>query len=624
MGALFDGFLHLAIQTAQTMNLKERQWVIGGIILLMSVIFIGRLFQLQLGPSAWKDYAARITEEREIIDPARGMILDRNGEVFLTNVPSYDLLFTPRQARLAGGLDTIALSQTIRLDTSELRAALAKADAYASYRPSPILKQIPNYDYAQISGELWRFPGLQSKRRSIRTNAGGLASHLLGEYRETDREDLNSGQGYRLGDYKGKSGLELEWEKRLRGKRGIKYHLVDVRNDFREPLENGQFDSLPTSGENVTTTLDMDLQAYGERLMGNKRGAIVAIDPRTGEVLALVSAPSYSTDFLTGKNRGAHYTELLQDPSKPLFNRAMRATYRPGSIFKMIQGLIALDEGVITTNSRIVCNRDIIGCHGAHSMDNLEQAIVHSCNPYFHEVMKRMVQGGRSDNIFQDASEGLALWSPRIKKFGIGTDLGGHLSGLRSGSVPDTTLYNRMYGKKRWAYSTIYSISIGEGELLTTPVHMANLAVIMANRGWFITPHTVLDIGGKGKPQSLDSLVQTGVDPAAFRPIIQAMEAVVASSEGTGTKARVPGITVCGKTGTVQNGERATHAVFMAFAPKENPRIALSVYVENAGSGGDWAAPIASLMMEQFLTGSISQVEKEEHILESTYPFPEH
>lgn len=605
------------------MNLKERQWVIGGIILLISIIFIGRLFQLQLGPSAWKDYAARITEESETIDPARGLILDRKGKVMLTNVPSYDLLFTPRQARLAGGLDTLGLSQTIRLAPSQLINAIAKADAYASYRPSIILKQISDEDYAVFSGEIWRFPGVQSKRRSIRTNKFGHASHLLGEYRETDREDLESGQGYLLGDYKGKSGLELQWEKRLRGKRGIKYHLVDVRNDFREPLSDGQFDSLPTHGENVTTTLDMELQAYGERLMGSKRGAIVALDPKTGEVLALVSAPTFSTDFLSGKNRGSHYSEMLKDPAKPLFNRTMRATYRPGSIFKMIQGLIAIDEGVITTESRIFCDRNIIGCHGNHSMDNLQQAIIHSCNPYFHEVMKRMVQKGSAENIFQDASEGLARWSPRIKRFGLGTDLGGHLPGLRSGSVPDTTLYNRMYGRKRWAYSTIYSISIGEGELLTTPVHMANLASIMANRGWFITPHTVLDIGGKGKPEGLDSLVETGVSSAAFIPIIQAMHSVVDSPEGTGTRAHVPGITVCGKTGTVQDGARETHSVFMAFAPKENPTIALSVYVENAGSGGDWAAPIASLMIEQFLKGSIAQKEKEKRILQTSYPFPE-
>ena len=237
--------------------------------------------------------------------------------------------------------------------------------------------------------------------------------------------------------------------------------------------------------------------------------------------------------------------------------------------------------------------------------------------------MKRMVQKGSAENIFQDASEGLARWSPRIKQFGLGTDLGGHLPGLRSGSVPDTTLYNRMYGKKRWAYSTIYSISIGEGELLTTPVHMANLASIMANRGWFVTPHTVLDIGGKGKPEGLDSLVETGVSSAAFIPIIHAMQSVVDSHEGTGTRAHVPGITVCGKTGTVQDGDRETHSVFMAFAPKENPTIALSVYVENAGSGGDWAAPIASLMIEQFLKGSIAQKEKEKRIFQTSYPFPE-
>ncbi len=606
------------------MNLKERQWVIGSILLIMTVIFLGRLAQLQLAPGPWRDYAARLTEEREIIDAARGMILDRNGEIFMTNIASYDITFVPRQGKLAGGFDTSDLSSVLQMPQKQLKENIQKADDYASYRPSAIRKQIPAEEYAKVSGELWRFPGLQTKRRAIRTNPSGMASQILGEYRETDREDLLSGKGYELGDYKGKSGIELQHENSLRGHRGVKYHIVDVRNDFREPLAEGQLDTLPIPGSDITLTLDLELQSYGEHLMQGKRGAIVAIEPSTGEILTIVSAPTFATDLLTGLERGRHYDSLLRDPSKPLFNRTVRATYRPGSIFKMIQGLIALDEGVIHPDSRIVCNRDVIGCHGQHSFDNLEEAIVHSCNPYFHEVMKRMVQSGKSESIFKDASEGLSRWTPRIKQFGLGTDLGGILPGLRSGSVPDTALYDRMYGTKRWAYSTIYSISIGEGELLTTPVHMANLAAIMANRGWYRTPHSVLDVGGKGKPEHLDSLVHTGVSDYAFGPIVNAMQTVIESVQGTGAKARVPGITVCGKTGTVQDGERQTHSVFMAFAPRDNPQIALSVYVENAGSGGDWAAPIASLIIEKYLTGEVTQPAKEQLILNATYPFPEH
>jgi penicillin-binding protein 2 len=603
------------------MNLRERQWIIGAIFLLIAIIFIGRLAHLQLFSGNLQDYAARLTQEREVLEPARGLVYDRNGILFLDNQAGYDILFTPRQCRLGGGMDTLALAQLIDLTQVEIQKAIRKAQAYATYRPSSIRKQMPASEYAAIAGELWKFPGIQARRKAIRTNASGLASHLLGEYREVDRDDIQSNLGYRLGDYKGKSGLELQWEQELKGEKGVKFHLVDVRNDYRQSAEQGALDSMPIPGENLILTLDMQLQAYGEKIMEGKRGSIVAIEPESGEVLAMVSAPSYGTDLLTGRMRGTHYDSLLHDPNKPLFNRTTRATYRPGSIFKMIQGLIALDMGLISPRTRIPCNRSIIGCHGGHTNDNLEAAIVHSCNPYFHEVMRRMIQPRKTTDVFAEAHQELEEWTTSIRRFGLGTDLGGNFPGLRSGSVPDTTLYDKLYGRKRWAYSTIYSISIGEGELLTTPLHMANIAATIANQGEFRTPHVVQSIGSNGKPVGTDSLVQTGISRQLFEPIIEAMNAVTESNEGTAPLARVPGVKVCGKTGTVQDS-KGNHSVFIAFAPAENPKIALSVYVENAGAGGDWAAPIASLMMEKYLQGSVKQADKELRVIRAKYPFP--
>lgn len=603
------------------MNYKGRMWVIGGLFGFIAVVFIGRLAQLQLGSDEWTDYAARLTESRETLDAARGLMYDRNGELLVTNRASYDLLYTPRAAR--EGMDTAAFAALLGWERAALEAAFAKADAYASYRPSVLVRQLPADEYARISGELWRFPGVKVRTRAIRSNQEGLAAQLVGSFGETSAKDLDTDPYYRLGDYKGKSGLEALYERELRGKKGMRYHLVDVRNNYQVPLDGGRRDTLATPGADLTLTLDKSLQAYAERLMQGKRGSVVAIEPATGEILALVSAPSYHPDLLHGPKRGANYDSLLHNPAKPLFNRAVQASYRPGSIFKMVQGLIALDEGAIRTTTRIRCDRSIIGCHGPHTNDDLSQAIVHSCNPYFHEVMRRMVQARRSSNLFEDAELGLGHWAERIRRFGFGTDLGGQLPGIRKGLVPDTSYYDKVYGRRSWAYSTIYSIAIGEGELLTTPLQMANLAAIIANRGWYRTPHAIRDVGGKGKPAGIDSLVATGVDEELFAPVVAAMQQVVEGVGGTGRRARIPGITVCGKTGTVQNLDALEHSVFMAFAPRDTPAIALSVYVENAGSGGSWAAPIASLLIEHYLGDSLSNPDREARILAAHDPFPE-
>ena len=603
------------------MNFRNRQWIFGGIIVFMVVVFVSRLGQIQLADPTWSEYAGRLTEERESTDAARGLMLDRNGELLVANIASYDLLITPRTA-VQGGLDTAALSALLNLPRPELDKRLDKARAYSRYRASVLVRSLSGDEYARIAGDIWRYPGLRARRRSVRSNLTGTAGHLIGEYREADAEDLKADDWYRLGDFKGKSGLEAVFEADLRGRKGVKHHIVDVRNDVRRSVQSGQLDTAAVPGSDITLTIEAALQQYAEQLMGGKRGSVVAIEPETGEVLAMVSAPTFDPDLLTGTGRGAVYDSLAHHPGKPLFNRALRATYRPGSIFKMVQGLIALDEGIIARSTRIPCNRNIINCHGAHSFDNLSEAIMHSCNPYFHEVMKRFVERQEVSSRFEDAAIGLGRWTERIKGFGFGTDLGGHLPGTRAGLVPDTTYYDGVYGRRSWAYSTIYSISIGEGELLVTPLQIANVAAIIANRGWYRTPHAVRDVGGRGKPEGLDDIVETGIDPALFQPVIEAMQTVVEQPGGTARRARVPGLEICGKTGTVQDDPRLEHSVFMAFAPKDNPQIAISVYVENAGAGGRWAAPIASLLIERYLNDTMHNPEREARILAASHPFP--
>ena len=595
--------------------LAGRQRIVGAIVLGVGLVFVFRLFQMQVTTDEWKNRAERLTEEQEILHPSRGLCLDRHGDLLVTNAPSYDLMVVPRKLT---DVDTTALAGLLGLEREELDVRLSKARRYSRYKASPLLRQLNAEEYAQLSPELWRYPGLSIRTKPVRQNVHGVASQIVGEYREVDREDMNRDSRYRLGDYKGKSGVEAQFELELRGTPGIRHHLVDVRNNVRNTLT--ELDSFPTSGDDVTLTLDLELQRYAERLMEGKRGAVVAIEPATGEILAFVSAPSYDGNLLTGTSRGAAYDSLSKHPWKPLYNRAVRGTYRPGSIFKMVQGLVAMQEGTISERTHIVCNRDIIGCHGAHTQDDLRRAIVHSCNPYFYDVMRRGVSQHPELDKFDNARLGLGWWTERIKDFGLGTTLGGHIPGTRPGLVPDTTYYDNIYGKRHWTYRTIYSISIGEGELLATPLHMANLAAIMANRGWYMEPHLVRDIGGKGKPEELLKRHDVGVDEAHFDPILDAMQMVIEDRTGTGKRAYTKGITTCGKTGTVQNRNKADHSVFMALAPRENPRIALSVYVENAGAGGDWAAPIAGLLVEKYVNGNIQSTEREARILDATYP----
>lgn len=601
------------------MNLINRRYIISGIFLLFGLIFTLRLFSLQVVNDEWKTKAAELTEEKVRIYPSRGLIYDRYGELMVANRAIYDLMGTPRNIK---PFDTLAFCELIDMEYGVFEDALEKAKNYSRYKASVIKKQIDPEDYARISEQLHKYPGFFGQARTVRSYRQGIGAHVLGDYAEVGPDDIADDRYYRSGDYIGKSGVEKTYEKELRGEKGAEYVLVDVRNNVQESFREGRFDTAAVQGADLTLTLDAELQAYAEELMQNKLGSVVAIEPKTGEILALVSAPGFDPNLLVGADRGKNYEVLRTDSLKPLYNRATKGQYRPGSIFKMVQSLIALQDGKIKPGTRIPCNRGIIGCHGPHTYDDLEGAIIHSCNPYFHQVMRRMVQPGEEDSRFKDAQIGLNGWNGKIKKFGFGTNLNTDIPGVLSGNVPNSKYYDNIYGELRWAYSTIYSLSIGEGELLINPLQMANLAAIIANRGYYYSPHIIKSIGAEGKPPEFLEKNSTGVDPVYFETVVNAMQKVVEQTGGTARRARIPGIEICGKTGTVQNDPLPDHSVFIAFAPKDDPKIAVSVYVEWSGFGGTWAAPIASLVTEKYLNDSIADPRKEQRIKEAVFLGP--
>jgi len=384
------------------------------------------------------------------------------------------------------------------------------------------------------------------------------------------------------------------------------------------PYKDGQYDTLAVEGKDLFTGIDLDMQRLGEQLMVNKKGSIVALDPRTGEVLCLVSSPTYDPELLVGRVRNTNYGILQKDPIKPLFDRALQAQYPPGSIYKIVQSLIALDEGVIDVNTGFPCQKSLVGCHNHPGAGDIIHAIQYSCNPYFYQVFKRMVEQDKDPNRFKDAAIGMRMWHEYMLTFGLGQRLPIDLPSAKGGNIPDVAYYDRKYGKEGWAFSTIYSVSIGQGEVLVAPLQMANLAAIFANKGWYYDPHVVRAVG---HPDSLQRKYltkhNTGVDPKWYEPIQEGMRRVVEEPGGTARNARIEGITVCGKTGTAENPHGQDHAVFVCFAPMEDPRIAMAVYVENSGFGGTWAAPIASLLMEQYLTDTIKRPEVMKRMLEA-------
>jgi penicillin-binding protein 2 len=489
---------------------------------------------------------------------------------------------------------------------------------YQKVRPYPFIKEMTLDEIANIAAHLEEFPGFYEEVTSMRSYTYANGANIFGYLSEVYREEIEADNFYKAGDNMGRAGIERFYEKDLRGQKGIRYIVTSALNNDVESYMEGKYDTIAKQGPNMNLGIDIELQAYGEKLLKGKRGCVVAIEPATGEILALVSAPSFDPNLLVGKrNISRNYPSLARDPQKPLYPRPLAAQYPPGSIFKLLQSLIALQEGVITPESGFPCNKSMVGCHDHPYAGNLPDAIKFSCNPYYYAVTKRIIQQGKDKNNFIDAEIGLNIWAKYMKSFGLGYKYDTDITGLTSGSIPDSKYYDKWYGHHRWAFSTIRSISIGQGEIQLTPLQMANVGAMIANKGWFYTPHFVKSIGKNGPLEQFKKRHVTMVDPKHFDVIHEGMRRVVYVDGGTGRQARLKDITVCGKTGTVQNKPKKDHAVFLAFAPMHNPKISIVVFIENAGFGGTWAAPIAGLMIEKYLKGTVTDTVKEKRMLDA-------
>jgi penicillin-binding protein 2 len=596
----------------------NRSHIIQITFVLIGAVFIFKLFFIQVLDENYRLAAENNVMQRLIDYPYRGLIYDRNQELMVYNKPVYDLMVVPREVVLE---DTLEFCEHLGIAQSDFTEKMNKAKTYSWYKPSVFLKQFSNEDFAGMQDLLVDYPGFYIIPRTVRAYPYRGMANALGYIGEISKGQLDrdTSRYYRQGDYIGISGLESRYENPLRGKRGVKYRMVNVRGLEKGSFKEGRLDTLPRIGENLVSTIDIELQEYGETLMLGKVGSVIAIEPSSGEILSFISAPSYDPNLLTGRSYSEYYKVLATDSLKPLYNRPLMAMYRPGSIFKVIQALVALQEGVITENTRLHCNRAIIGCHGLHSYENLQGAITNSCNPYFVQVSRRMINQGIADDTYEDTRIGLEKWRAHVASFGLGAPLGIDLPNEKGGMVPNVSYYDNAYQSKNWKFSNIQSISIGEGENLVVPLQMANFAAIVANRGYYYKPHLIKAIGDQQEPlPEYREKHYTTVDPRFFDVAVEAMAEVVRS--GTGQyRAKLKDIEVCGKTGTVQNNDRPDHSVFIAFAPKDDPKIALSVYVEHGGQGARAGAAIAGLMIEKYLLGCTDRSHMEEYVLNGEF-----
>ena len=589
---------------------KNRRWVIILIIISIGLIFSFRLFYVQVINHEWSHRAAKITLKTENLQPPRGFIYDRNNKLLVGAETVYDIFILPIAIKEK---DTSLICNLFNMSKLDFKKVLKNASTgyNVPYKPSVFIKSMTQLEHAKISPFIGKISGVFAEAKIDRGYPLSIASHLLGYIRRIDENQFQNTRAngdffYTKNDFIGITGLEKQYELLLRGKRGNINYLKDYAGNKIKTVNK-----IPAQpGKSLQITLDADLQKLGEKLMAHKIGSIVAIEPSSGEILAMVSAPSYNPSLLTGKNFSKEFERLKQNDSlKPLINRPVyNDKYRPGSIFKLVQALIALDDGVITSNTGFFCNKNIIGCHNHERPNNLLKAIKHSCNPYFFQVYKRLIMKGRGKNIFEISREGLENWEKKIKTFGFGSSLGIDLPDEKSGFIPNVSFYDQWYGKKRWAFSTIYSNSIGEGEIGVSPIQMANLAAIIGNKGYYFTPHIIKQIEEENIKEKFKTKHYSCVDAKHFDVIINAMNEVV--NNGTGRNAHIDSIEVCGKTGTVENKNFNDHSVFISFAPMNQPKIAIAVYVEFGTWGSKWAAPIASLMMENYLNGFLSNKSK--------------
>lgn len=597
----------------------NRKYVIGGLMVLVVLIYILRLFSLQILDDSYQDKADSNAYLKQIEFPARGLIKDRNGKILVFNKPSYDVMMVVREMKQ---FDTLGFCTLLNISQEEFDIRmkdLKKRVGYSSYTPQPFMTQLPPEDYGVLQEQLFRFPGVYMQMRTIRNYNYSAAALLLGSVGEVNRKMIEKDEFYVLGDYAGQNGVEQTYENVLRGKKGVEVFLRDAHGRIQGKLDDGAHDIQSKAGQDLTLSIDIDLQIYGERLMENKVGSIVAIDPKTGEILAQVSSPTYDPAILSGRKRSENYEKLLKNPLKPLLDRPVMAYYPPGSTFKVANALIFEQEGIITPNTYLSCHlgyhvgRFSVGCHAHYSPLNLVQSVQHSCNAYYCASFRTMMDHKKYKNI----SDAFETWKNHIVSLGFGYKLGADVPNEKRGYIPNSGVYDKLYGKNRWKSLMIVSNSIGQGEILTTPLQIANLAAIVANRGYYVVPHLVKEIEGG----EIDSIYRTKkittIDPKHFAPIVEGMDLVMRA--GTGWYSRIDSVAVCGKTGTAENPHGEDHSLFMAFAPKDDPKIAICVVVENSGFGATWAAPIASLMIEKYLKGYIAprRIPMEEKMLNS-------
>lgn len=596
---------------------EGRREIVQLLVIIIGIVFLVKLFFIQVLDNRYAQMADSNAIIRQTEYPVRGLITDRNGKLVVYNTPEYKLEVLLKDVV---DFDSAKFCRVFNMSIQELRNTfreMKKRKEFSPYKPTLFLDQLSNVDFARVQDYLDEFPGFYVLARTTRAYSTPALANALGYVSEISKTRLESDKTgiYKQGDYIGQSGIEAYYEEQLRGTRGVRFKLRNVKGIIQGSVGNGSYDTLSIPGQDLVTGIDLDLQLYGELLMKGKAGSIVAIEPATGEILALVSGPSYDPNRLTGRSYSSNFRQISLDSLKPLFNRPLMAQYRPGSIFKIAQAMTALQEGVITPDTRIRCDRTIINCHGSHSNEDLQGAIANSCNPYFHQVLRRMLNKGKANDPFQDTRIGLEEWNKHITSFGFGSPLGIDLPNEKGGLIPSPAYYDAAYQNRPWKFSNIYSLAIGEGENLVVPMQMANFAATVANKGFYYTPHIVKAIGQDGL-----ALAQyrekhyTSIDSTYFRIAADAMQEVVES--GTGQRARLKDVVVCGKTGTVENNPPLfDHSVFIAFAPRENPRIAISVYVEDVGQGGRAAASIASLMIEKYLFGETKRPYIEQYVL---------
>ncbi|WP_373072420.1 penicillin-binding protein 2 [Zeaxanthinibacter enoshimensis] len=597
--------------------------LLSSIIVIVGIVFIGRLSYLQI----FSFSPNQVLEDpaiKAIYDyPERGYIYDRNGDLLVANQPAYDVMVIPREVK---PLDTLEFCGLLGIEKKDFKKKLKKARVYSPRLPSVLVHQLSKEDYARLQEKMRKYQGFYIQKRSLRYYTTNSGANVLGYISEVNERDLERNPYYVQGELTGRTGIEKQYEEVLRGRKGVKYIQKDRFNRDIGPYKDGALDTLPQQGQEIRVTLDKDLQEYGELLMRGKRGGIVAIEPESGEILTMISGPTYDPSLLVGRQRSRNYSKLHYDSiSKPTWDRSILAEPSPGSPFKTLNALVALEEGVITPSTTIRCyngfyvGRTLRGCHCGGGLRTMNSGIYKSCNAYFAGTFRKIYDK------FETTDQGMDVWEKHMKSFGLGDYLGYDLPTGRKGRIPGKEYYDRVYGDNRWSSSYIISNSIGQGEVAATPIQLANMTAAIANRGYYYTPHIIKQIGGKdiSIPEFTKKKFTT-ISPEHFEPVIQGMAEVY--TKGTAKWLQIPGIDIAGKTGTVENftkidGVRTQltdHSVFVAFAPVHDPKIAIAVYIENGYYGSRYAGHIASLLIEKYIKGEISRKDLEKRMLEKT------